>query len=74
MRIFDSILYLQVKLQTWINVRKGGEYVGVSARFVTPVVSKEEVANRSRLVLAGPYDRCTPSREKVLIFLYYTCY
>ena len=71
-RIFDSILYLQVKLQTWINVRKGDEYVWVSACFVTLVVSKEEAANRSCLVLAGPYDRCTPLRENALIFLYYT--
>ena len=72
MRIFDSILYLQVKLQTWINVRKGDEYVGVIVLFVTPMASKEKAANRSHLFLADPYDSCTPLREKVLIFLYYT--
>ena len=71
-RIFDSILYLQLKLQTWINVRKGDEYAGVIVRFVTLVASKEKATNRSHLVLSDPYDSCTPLREKVLIFLYYT--
>jgi len=57
--------FVLVKIQTWINGREGEEYVGVSARFGTPVVSKEKAANKSRLVLADPYDSCTTLREKL---------
>nr|ADE76315.1 unknown [Picea sitchensis] len=57
--------FVLVKIQTWINGRKGEEYVGVSARFGAPVVSKEKDANKSRLVLANPYDSCTNLTEKL---------
>ena len=41
---------------------KGDEYVKVSAFFVKPMVSKEEAANKSRLVLDESYDSFTPLR------------
>ena len=57
--------FVLVKVQTWINDREANEYVGVSARFGTPMESKEKDANRSRLFLANPYDSCTNLTKKL---------
>lgn len=57
--------FVLVKVQTWVNNVKADEYVGVSARFGTPMESKEKDANKSRLVLAKPYDSCTSLSEKL---------
>lgn len=55
------------------------EYVGVGARFGTPLESKEKHANETRLVLADPPDCCSKPKNKVfnlsyILFILKACY
>ncbi|KAM0942052.1 putative PA domain, presenilin/signal peptide peptidase [Dioscorea sansibarensis] len=56
---------LLVKVQTWIENREDNEFVGVGARFGTPLQSQERHANRTRVSIADPPDLCTPPRNMV---------
>lgn len=55
-------------MQTWIDNREDSEFVGVGARFGTPLESQERHANRTRLLIADPPDLCSPPRKKVLLY------
>ncbi|KAJ0963556.1 hypothetical protein J5N97_028678 [Dioscorea zingiberensis] len=57
--------FVLVKVQTWIDNREADEFVGVGARFGTPLQSKERHANRTRLIIADPPDLCSPPKNKV---------
>ncbi|MQM12949.1 hypothetical protein Taro_045868 [Colocasia esculenta] len=59
----------QVKIQTWINNIENDEFVGVGARFGTPMESKEKHANKTKLSLADPPDCCSPPKKKVAFYL-----
>jgi signal peptide peptidase-like 2B len=52
-------------VQSWVNGKEGGEFVGVGARFGPKIVSKEKHANRTKLTLADPMDCCSPPKHKV---------
>ncbi|XP_039119356.1 signal peptide peptidase-like 4 [Dioscorea cayenensis subsp. rotundata] len=60
--------FVLVKVQTWIDNREDSEFVGVGARFGTPLESQERHANRTRLLIADPPDLCSPPRKKVLLY------
>lgn len=62
---FVSSPCYQVKVQTWVKNRETDEFVGVGARFGPIIESKEKHANRTILLLADPFDCCTPLKEKV---------
>eukprot|EP00252_Welwitschia_mirabilis_P005952 TRINITY_DN16548_c0_g2_i1.p1 TRINITY_DN16548_c0_g2~~TRINITY_DN16548_c0_g2_i1.p1 ORF type:complete len:553 (-),score=86.72 TRINITY_DN16548_c0_g2_i1:277-1935(-) len=57
--------FVLVKVQTWINGKGSDEFVGVSARFGTPMESRMKDANKSQLVLANPPDSCSNLTEKL---------
>lgn len=57
--------FILVKVQSWVNGKEGGEFVGVGARFGPKIVSKEKHANRTKLTLADPMDCCSPPKHKV---------
>jgi signal peptide peptidase-like protein 2B len=57
--------FVLVKVQTWVNNREDGEFVGVGARFGPTIESKEKHANRTGLLLADPIDCCDPPTQKV---------
>ncbi|XP_044951423.1 signal peptide peptidase-like 4 [Hordeum vulgare subsp. vulgare] len=57
--------FMLVKVQTWVKNRETDEFVGVGARFGPIIESKEKHANRTGLLLANPFDCCTPLKEKV---------
>lgn len=57
--------FVLVKVQTWVDGREDGEFVGVGARFGATIVSKEKKANYSRLVRANPPDCCSPPGNKL---------
>ena len=42
--------FVLVKVQTWVNNREDGEFVGVGARFGPTIESKEKHANRTGLL------------------------
>lgn len=52
-------------MQSWVNGKEDGEFVGVGARFGPKIVSKEKHANRTKLTLADPMDCCSPPKHKV---------
>ncbi|KAH7691728.1 Peptidase A22B signal peptide peptidase protein [Dioscorea alata] len=57
--------FVLVKVQTWIDNSEDSEFVGVGARFGTPLESQERHANRTRLLIADPPDLCSPPRKKL---------
>jgi starvation-inducible outer membrane lipoprotein len=56
-------------VQSWVNGKEDGEFVGVGARFGPKIVSKEKHANRTKLTLADPMDCCSPPKHKVAFFI-----
>ncbi|KAF8779498.1 hypothetical protein HU200_002545 [Digitaria exilis] len=56
--------FVLVKVQTWVDKRERDEFVGVGARFGPKIESKEKHANRTRLLLANPFDCCTTLTQK----------
>ncbi|CAA7399055.1 unnamed protein product [Spirodela intermedia] len=58
--------FVLVKVQTWINNKEDHEFVGVGARFGTPMQSKEKHANRTKVSLADPPDCCSPPTKEVV--------
>lgn len=56
-------------MQSWVNGKEDGEFVGVGARFGPKIVSKEKHANRTKLTLADPMDCCSAPKHKVAFFL-----
>jgi hypothetical protein len=56
-------------VQSWVNGKEDGEFVGVGARFGPKIVSKEKHANRTKLTLADPMDCCSPPKHKVFFFI-----
>ncbi|ERM94998.1 hypothetical protein AMTRI_Chr07g80730 [Amborella trichopoda] len=57
--------FVLVKVQTWVNNKTGNEFVGVSARFGTPMESKEKHANQTHLSLSDPRDSCSTPKNKL---------
>ncbi|KAK3434329.1 hypothetical protein EUGRSUZ_D01835 [Eucalyptus grandis] len=55
--------FVLVKVQTWVNGLESREFVGVSARFGVPIVSKEKNADQSPLTLSDPRDCCRPPNK-----------
>jgi len=55
-------------VQSWVNGKEDGEFVGVGARFGPKIVSKEKHANRTKLTLADPMDCCSPPKHKVAFY------
>ncbi|KAE8055379.1 hypothetical protein FH972_012220 [Carpinus fangiana] len=56
--------FVLVKVQTWVNGIENAEFVGVGARFGTPIVSKEKNANQRHLILSDPRDCCSAPKNK----------
>ncbi|KAF8691784.1 hypothetical protein HU200_040185 [Digitaria exilis] len=56
--------FVLVKVQTWVDKRERDEFVGVGARFGPKIESKEKHANRTRLLLANPFDCCSTLTQK----------
>ncbi|XP_044477158.1 signal peptide peptidase-like 2 [Mangifera indica] len=56
--------FVLVKVQTWIDGIEHEEFVGVGARFGTPIVSKEKKAHHDHLTLADPRDSCSKPKKK----------
>ncbi|XP_044504057.1 signal peptide peptidase-like 4 isoform X1 [Mangifera indica] len=57
--------FVLVKVPTSVDGVPDVEYVGVGARFGTPLESKEKHANETRLVLADPPDCCSKPKNKL---------
>ncbi|KAK1284340.1 Signal peptide peptidase-like 4 [Acorus calamus] len=57
--------FVLVKVQTYVNNKEDNEYVGVGARFGTPMESKEKHANQTRVTLADPPDLCSTPKNKL---------
>lgn len=57
--------FVLVKVQTWIDGVEDEQFVGVGARFGTTIVSKQKIANISRLTLSDPRDCCVPLKKKL---------
>lgn len=57
--------FVLVKVQTWVNGLESREFVGVSARFGVPIVSKEKNADQSPLTLSDPRDCCRRPNKKL---------
>ncbi|XP_078440282.1 SIGNAL PEPTIDE PEPTIDASE-LIKE 2 isoform X2 [Wolffia australiana] len=57
--------FVLVKVQTWINNSEDNEFVGVGARFGTPMESKAKHANRTKVSIMDPPDCCSPPKEAV---------
>ncbi|KAK1313519.1 Signal peptide peptidase-like 4 [Acorus calamus] len=57
--------FVLVKVQTYVDNKDDNEYVGVGARFGTPMESKEKHAYRTRVSLSDPPDLCSPPKNKL---------
>ncbi|KAA8520838.1 hypothetical protein F0562_011511 [Nyssa sinensis] len=58
--------FVLVKVQAWVDGIENGEFVGVSARFGTTILSKEKNANQTHLTLSDPRDCCSPPKNKLV--------
>ncbi|CAL5360094.1 unnamed protein product [Camellia sinensis] len=57
--------FVLVKVQTWVDGIEDDEFVGVSARFGTNIVSKEKNAYQTRLTHSDPRDCCSQPKNKL---------
>eukprot|EP00262_Sarcandra_glabra_P021198 TRINITY_DN881_c0_g1_i1.p1 TRINITY_DN881_c0_g1~~TRINITY_DN881_c0_g1_i1.p1 ORF type:complete len:537 (-),score=77.67 TRINITY_DN881_c0_g1_i1:227-1837(-) len=57
--------FVLVKVQTWVNDKEDNEFVGVGARFGTPMQSKEKHATRTRITISDPRDCCSKPINKL---------
>lgn len=55
-------------MKNWVNGVEGESFAGLSARFGASLPNDAVAAHRTPAVMANPFDSCTNSSSKVILF------